>query len=299
MRVSGFRLKNKKLLLTYPHSDYEENDLLDKFLHIVNGNIINYAIVCREHHEDGSYHNHIYVEFNKAYESRNPRCFDIEGRHPNIQIIKATPWKTVDYVKKEGDWVEYHPENAPRLNYDSMTRSEKFKFLRDNDPIELYDKCVISAESCMRMIKAKEFISNYRKLTRTSPPIVLWFYGPTGTGKTRTAIELAEESGHQHWISNDPDLKWFDGYHGQEYAIIDDFRRHGIKFSWVLRLLDRYPLLVQVKGGYVRWTPLVIIVTSPVCAKEAYQYMDKDGELQEWDGIEQLLRRIDQEIEFK
>lgn len=295
----GFRIKNKKLLITWPHSDYAPDVLLDKFCAIIPGEIINYAIVSREKHQDGSYHNHMYVEFVKAFESRNARCFDIEGRHPNVQKVKQTPWKTVDYVKKDGDWVEYHPENAPRLNYDAMSRTEKFRFLRDNDPIELYDKDMISAEQCMRIMKAKQFIENYRqKMTRTVKPIILWFYGPTGTGKTRTAIEIAQESGMNYWVSNDPDLKWFDGYNGQEYAIIDDFRRQGIKFSWMLRLLDRYPLLVQVKGGYVRWIPLVIIITCPVPARECYTWFDKDGEEQEWDGIEQLIRRLDDEIAF-
>lgn len=298
MRTSGFRLKNKKLLITYPRTDYSADVLLDKFLLKVSGNIINYAIACLEHHEDGSCHNHLYVEFKKPFESRNERCFDLEGRHPNIEIIRTTPWKTVDYCKKEGDWIEYHPENAPRLNYDAMSRTEKYKFLQNNDPIELYDKCVISAESCMRMMKAREFIQQYRQLTRTVKPIVLWFYGETGTGKTRTAMQIAEESGLRYWISSDPELKWFDGYNGQEYAIIDDFRRQGIKFSWILRLTDRYPLLVQVKGGYVRWIPLVIIITCPVPPREAYQWLDKDGELQDWDGIDQLTRRIDDVIEF-
>lgn len=298
--MSGFRIKNKKLLLTYPHTDYEPDVLLDKFLQVVSGEIVNYCIVCKEHHTDGQSHTHIYVEFLKPFESRNVRCFDIEGRHPNIEKVKSSPWKSVDYCKKEGNWIEYHPENAPRINYDSMNRSEKLKFLRTNDPIELYDKDMITAEQAQRIIKAKTFIDNNRRhrLCRTEPPVVLWFYGATGTGKTRTAIEIAEESGLSYWISSDPELKWFDGYNGQEYAIIDDFRRQGIKFSWILRLLDRYPVLVQVKGSYVNWIPMVIIITCPVPVKECYTWFDRDGEEQEWDGLDQLFRRIDNEINF-
>lgn len=295
----GFRLKNKKLLLTYPHTDYDPNVLIDKFIALVGGEFISYMIVAREKHEDGSFHNHLYVEFKKPFESRDKRCFDLEGRHPNIEKIKLHPWKTVDYVKKDGEWVEYLPENAPRCNYDAMSRTERLKFVQNNDPIELYDKAIISAEQCMRIMKAKEFIENYRKVqTRRSKPVVLWFCGNTGTGKTRTAVEIAQESGCSYWISSDPDLKWFDGYQGQTYAIIDDFRRQGIKFSWVLRLLDRYSLLVPIKGSYTRWVPEVIIITCPVKPNEAYQWLDKDGELQDWDGIEQLLRRIDDVIEF-
>lgn len=44
----GFRLKNKKLLLTYPHTDYDPNVLIDKFISLVGGEFISYMIVARE-----------------------------------------------------------------------------------------------------------------------------------------------------------------------------------------------------------------------------------------------------------
>lgn len=296
----GFRIKNMKFLITYPHGGYtDENKLLDKFFTIRDQRDINYAIACVEHHEDGSIHNHIYVEFKFVVESRNPRIFDLEGHHPNIRKIVKTPWVTVDYCKKEGTWVEFHPENAPRRRFETMTTTEKNKFLRENDPINLFEQDQISAEQCARILKARSIIELYRPTeTKREKPVVLWFYGPTGSGKTRTAVEIARESGLRYWVSSDSDLKWFDGYTGQEYAIIDEFRRQGIKFSWILKLLDRYPLLVPIKGSWVRWSPKVIILTCPVPPREAYQWLDKDGETQDWDGIDQLKRRIDAEIEF-
>lgn len=299
MSKVGFHVNNKKLLLTYPHTDYEPGVLLDKFTEKVAGHEIEYAVASREKHEDGSYHNHLFVVFKKPFDSRNQRCFDLEGRHPNIEKVKSTPWKTVSYVKKDGEWIEYHPENEPMCCIDSMSRSEKLKFLQHNDPVELFDKAMISAEQCMRMIKAKQFIENFRqKNDKREKPIVLWFYGQTGSGKTRTAVELARESGLRWWISSDPELKWFDGYDGQEYVIIDDFRRQGIKFNWMLRLTDRYQIQVQIKGGFTWWKPKVIIFTCPVNVRECYTYIDKDGEQQEWDNLEQFIRRIDDEIDF-
>lgn len=289
-----------KFLITYPHGGYSnENELLDKFFTIVNQRDINYAIACVEHHEDGSLHNHVYVEFKHAIESRNPRIFDLEDHHPNIRKVTKTPWVPVEYCKKEGSWVEFHPENAPKRRFENMSTTEKNKFLRENDPIKLFEQDQISAEKCARILKAMSTIELYRPTeTKRQKPVVLWFYGPTGSGKTRTAVEIAQESGLRYWVSSDSDLKWFDGYTGQEYAIIDEFRRQGIKFSWILKLLDRYPLFVPIKGSWVRWTPKVIILTCPVPPREAYQWLDKDGETQDWDGIDQLKRRIDDEIEF-
>lgn len=296
----GFRIKNMKFLITYPHGGYaDENELLDKFFTITNQRDINYAIACVEHHEDGSIHNHIYVEFKFAVESRNPRVFDLEGHHPNIKKVVKTPWVPVEYCKKEGTWIEFHPENAPRRRFETMTTTEKNKFLRENDPIKLFEQDQISAEQCARILKARSTIELYRPLTtRRFAPAVLWFYGPTGSGKTRTAVQIAEETHNSYWITHDTDLKWFDGYTGQTYAIIDDFRRQGVKFNWLLRLLDRYPVLVPIKGSYVRWVPKVIIITCPVGFRQAYQWMDKEENLHDWDGIDQLERRIDDEIEF-
>ena len=100
------------------------------------------------------------------------------------------------------------------------------------------------------------------------------------------------------FITSDQTLKWWDGYHGQELVIIDEFRKHGVSYSYLLRLLDRYYVSVQVKGGFTEFNPKIIFITAPVDPKEAFQWLDKDGEIQEWDGIEQLLRRIDDIIDF-
>ena len=50
-------------------------------------------------------------------------------------------------------------------------------------------------------------------------------------------------------------MDWFDGYDGQDTAIFDDFRASGNRFSYILRLIDRYPMDVPVKGGFVYWNP--------------------------------------------
>lgn len=45
--------------------------------------------------------------------------------------------------------------------------------------------------------------------------------------------------------------------------VFDDFRPWWCQFSYLLRLLDRYPIRVQVKGGYVNFVPEEIIITTP------------------------------------
>lgn len=78
------------------------------------------------------------------------------------------------------------------------------------------------------------------------------YWGDPGTGKTRKAFEENDNA----FIL---DSNWFDGYAGEECLIIDDFR------SWIplhrmKRILDRYPLFVDVKGSRVpaRWKKCII-----------------------------------------
>jgi hypothetical protein len=56
--------------------------------------------------------------------------------------------------------------------------------------------------------------------------------------------------------------EWFDGYEGQKLVLFDDFDKGQISFRLLLRLLDRYPMQVPIKGGFVEWCPRVIYITS-------------------------------------
>lgn len=295
-------------MLTYPQTHLEETPeqflFHFKFLHQATINFT-YICCCKEEHQDGNYHYHLYFECDPEIQTRNQRYFDLDygvaTYHPNIERITRTPWKTVDYVKKDGNFAEYLPENAPMCPLSSMSKTEKNKFLKDNDPLLLYDQGLLTPTQCAGLIKAKELIARTRVWNhkRKEKPIVCWFWGSTGSGKTRTAVEIAQDSGHDYWMSHSEKLQWFDGYNGQEYAIIDDFRRNMCSFNYFLRLLDRYEMQVQVKGGYVNWIPKVIIITCPVDVQTAYTYFDiKTNEEKTWDNLDQLKRRIDDEICF-
>lgn len=70
------------------------------------------------------------------------------------------------------------------------------------------------------------------------------FYGPTATGKSRTAWA---EAGLQAFIKN-PRTKFWCGYQGEVHVIMDEFRG-AIDVSHLLLWLDRYPLRLETKGG--------------------------------------------------
>lgn len=132
-----------------------------------------------------------------------------------------------------------------------------------------------------------------KKTERKWKPHVVWLWGKTGVGKSLAAAQYVEEVQKENkewkagWKSGNG--KWFDGYDGEEILIWDEYRMNK---DWadddMLRLLDRYPLKVEIKGGYVPMLAKVIIFTSsnpPTCWIES----NKD----------QLMRRFDEICEVK
>lgn len=93
---------------------------------------------------------------------------------------------------------------------------------------------------------------------RTWVPDVQVYWGPTGTGKTRKAFEGTDLS--QIYVH--PGGRWFDGFMGQPRAIFDDYGGSEFKLTYFLKLLDRYPMRVPIKGEFVNWNPKEIIITS-------------------------------------
>lgn len=143
------------------------------------------------------------------------------------------------------------------------------------------------------VVKFSRGFTTYKSLIQaprdvSEPPTVYWLYGSTGTGKTRSAWAFANALYPDSiWTMSDS-LNWFDGYDGQAAVILDDFRSKGLKFNFFLKLLDRYPLSVPFKGGFVNWIPKLIIITSPndICTtfSKRAEHIPED--------LEQLARRI-------
>jgi len=79
--------------------------------------------------------------------------------------------------------------------------------------------------------------------------------GPTGTGKSKHCID---EYPGAYWKSRD---SWWDGYEAQETVILDEF--YGwLPYDTLLRLCDRYPMSVEVKGGKTQFLAKTIVITT-------------------------------------
>lgn len=107
MSKSGFRINNKKFLLTYTKLDVAPvffNEQFHIFMDKVHAKTIKYMICSLEDHKNTEgKHIHVYVEFNEKIQTRDERYFDLLGVHPNIETVTRTPYLTVEYVMKDGN----------------------------------------------------------------------------------------------------------------------------------------------------------------------------------------------------
>ena len=86
-----------------------------------------------------------------------------------------------------------------------------------------------------------------------APPIrrkqvdVYYIEGETGIGKTYGIFKMFPDA-YRPVIAGEK--LWFDGYNGEKTLLLDELRGN-IKLSYLLQILDPYPLKVEVKGGTV------------------------------------------------
>lgn len=142
----------------------------------------------------------------------------------------------------------------------------------------------------LEAIDAGTFVCHYRTLRAIATDYlqapaqerkVNVYWGQTGTGKSRRAWDEAGLAAYP----KDSRSKFWCGYQGQENVVIDEFRG-GIDIAHILRWFDRYPVIVEVKGGAVALRAKTIWITSNLEPKAWFP--DADAET-----ISALLRRLD------
>lgn len=118
-------------------------------------------------------------------------------------------------------------------------------------------------------------------------PTVYVYWGLTGVGKTRRAMEDFEDEDRYVW--NPSQGTWFDGYDGEKIIVFDEFRGQ-LPFAMLLNICDRHSCRVQVKGGMVELQADKIIFTSCKHPRDWYQCFDDQ------EKYDQLDRRITKTI---
>ncbi len=210
--------------------------------------------------------NHIHIEKRKA--SAKQAANYCKGIHPKKQPN--------DVIYEYGEISNQGKRKNIQVLKERVLAGEKLKEIILSDDINNFQDIRI-------VEKFKQYCSKPRD--SNDPPTVIWIWGETGTGKTRYVYDK-----HKDIYSTLSTYQWWDGYEQQEVILIDDMRKDFCKFHTLLKLLDRYPHKVQIKGGTVEINSKYIYITAPYSPELMYYTREDKG---------QLLRRITKVIELK
>jgi len=223
-----------------------------------------YTIIGKETGSQGTFHLQGYTEFSSRM--RLPGVKKLLS--PRIHAEKSVAdWKTnKDYCSKEGNLLlEWGTPKQPPGKRGGEARAsqldERLSTLKEIiDEGGMLEQCWDQDFSAM--VRYGRGISEYAILKgrHREPPKVTVITGAAGTGKTRFVYDNARIF-YDDDIWSYPGGGWFDGYQGQQVALFDDYRGD-LPFDLFLKILDRYPIRVPVKGGFRNWIPKCIFITS-------------------------------------
>ena len=237
-----------------------------------------YHVLGREIGERGTPHIQGYLYF------KNPRAFGPVKKllmRSHVERTITNPQLASEYCKKEGDFIEIGecPQQGRRTDVEVV---------REELHLGNGMRGVVKRATNLQQIKIAEAILKYEEPKRDWEPEVYWYWGLTGTGKSRAAHEVFENTDFYRKTANTG--KWWEGYDAHENVIIDDMDSNNFPYKNLLDLLDRYECRVECKNGTRQFLAKKIIITASIDPYTMFQNQDQSGA--------ELLRRINNIVHF-
>jgi len=213
-----------------------------------------YLVVGKEVGESGTPHLQGYVCMKVA-----KRLTTMSKMLPraHLEVMKGNPKQASDYCKKDGQFQEFGELPGNQQHNANQKRKADYELaLQKAKQQKLYE---VDAGVLIR------HMSSLKQIARDHPPQLennadlcgVWFYGPPGCGKSRSARWLYPNAYPK------PCNKWWDGYQNQDYVIIDDFDRNHVVLGHHLKIwADHYPFIAEQKGHSITIRPKVLCITS-------------------------------------
>ncbi len=233
-----------------------------------------YLVYQEEISESGTYHFQGYCEF-KRQMSLNPAKALLGGATVHLERRRGSQAEAIAYCKKVDTRVAHtdpyefgEPRSqGKRIDLEGF-KDEVLGGKRKRDLVD--DHFAIIA----RYPKFYEQLTMLNRPARTEQLVVSLLIGDTGLGKTRSVMDK---------FGVDPDFfvaplnngtMWYDTYDGHSKVLLDDFSGASshISLCSLLRLLDRYPVLVPTKGSHTWWLPNEVFVTTNIYPKDWYKW---------------------------
>lgn len=240
---------------------------------------VKYYIYEPETGEQGTNHIQGFIIFNSA---KTIQQVSKHLKRAHLEITKGNLEQNIKYCSKEGKQIEYGEapkQSGKRTDIDYVKQA-----VLNNTPINE----MLTNITGYQQLKYMEGLLKYAPPPEPEKKTIKWYYGEAGAGKTKRAMEEAPKNDYYISMGN---LKWWDGYTGQSFVILDDFRKDSCSFNQLLRILDRYPYRVETKGSSQWLRAKTIIITAPITPQEMYDSMESAQ-------LKQLIRRIDEITAF-
>ncbi|AIF76253.1 Rep [Circovirus cia] len=241
---------------------------------------VKYAIIGKEVGESGTPHLQGFANFKKKL--RLSTLKKLPGfTRAHVQPANGTDLQNQKYCQKEKNYLEI---GLPSRRGRSGELSKAVDLLKKNggnlsEVADVYPEVYIRHGRGLRDYVTAACLSGQRDWKTR----VIVIIGQPGVGKTRYVNSQCK--GHSvYWKPRGP---WWDGYTNQECVVFDDF--YGwVTFDELLRVCDRYPLKVPVKGSFVEFVAKFIYITSNEPPENWYDKENIRGK------IEAFFRRIDE-----
>lgn len=252
-------MSNKKQLrnccFTLNNYTEEEEEKLKK------NEFFKYIVFGHEVGEQGTKHLQGYCEFSKQIVIAKLNRVHFFNR-AHLEARRGTQKQAIDYCIKE-DKENFFEKGKPNRGGKTASLIKDIRNglskteIAENHPLE-YLKLHAGIDKLMELKQPK----------RTWQMKVEIYYGKTGTGKSYYANQKYPNAYRAEWPTGG--RWWWPNYNHEEVVILDEFREQ-IKYDTMLRLLDRYPMKVEYKGGYTEMNSKILVITTNRDPKEWYR----------------------------
>lgn len=201
-----------------------------------------------------------------------------------LKDCDAKPCANRNYCMKDGDFYEWGVPPKGQGKRSDLDRVGELV----HGGASMQELVVSNFSSVVKYHKGINYAMNLlRGSERDDMTAGYWLFGPTGCGKSRWAHRFGKAVGGLY--VKDPATKWFDGYQFEKVCLVDDYRPNKeLNFSMLLRLVDRYKITVETKGGSQNFNSKFFIVTCPLSIDACFAHMDWLAE----GSLAQLKRRF-------
>lgn len=195
----------------------------------------------------------------------------------HLELRKGSQQQAIDYCKKEdgrleGPW-EFGVRSAGAGQRTDLSTIQQR--IRDDNWSDIRVADEFFAQWCHYQHAFRRYRSmcHSQRNYKTEVTVIV---GPPGTGKSRYALDNYPSA---YWKQRS---QWWCNYDGEENVVMDDF--YGwLPYDVLLRICDRYPLMVETKGGQVSFLAKKIVITSNNTPAQWYKNVVLDA----------FIRRVD------